>query len=263
MAVKSWRPAVGPGWRSLVALDWLARVGPAPVGALETAMGWARSTTWSHLRRLVDAGYVAKVERPALVGSLWYATQEGIKWLEPRPTVLAVSAPPAPSTWAHHDAVAWTAAWLSAHGNAVIGGRELLAEARGLQGQLEWFEHEGGGVRRRRHRPDLAAAVGDAALPIEVELTAKSHERLRSILSLHLDWMTEGRARAVIYVCGDRRIAARVQAQAALLGLEADGKRLRVELLETIKKTARDTRSPELSQMADEPLPQALSLGYR
>ncbi len=76
-------------------------------------------------------------------------------------------------------------------------------------------------------------------LPVEVELASKSLARLRAILALHASWMAAGKSGAVIYVCGPQRLADRVLAQAAQLGLAPDRKTLRVELLDTVRATAR------------------------
>ena len=88
---------------------------------------------------------------------------------------------PAPTTWAHHAACAWTAAWLTARGRTMLGPRELLTSAEWLA-EVQWIERHG--VRRRGHRPDLVGGVGAGGplLPIEVELAVKSAQRLRAIL---------------------------------------------------------------------------------
>src|SRR3954467_8988306 len=64
-----WRGAVvsgrsgkvrGPGWRSLDALRWLARLEVAGIEPLGLALGFGRRATYSHLARLADAGYVVR-----------------------------------------------------------------------------------------------------------------------------------------------------------------------------------------------------------
>jgi hypothetical protein len=123
-------------------------------------------------------------------------------------------------------------------GRHVVGGRELLLDDA-WTGELEWLERDG--LRRRAHRPDLAAglAADGPLLPVEVELASKSLARLRAILALHASWMAAGKSGAVIYVCGAQRLADRVLAQGAQLGLAPDRKTLRVELLDTVPAKAR------------------------
>ena len=79
---------------------------------------------------------------------------------------------------------------------------------------VQWIERDG--VRRRGHRPDLIGGIsaGGPLLPIEVELAAKSTQRLRAILGLHAAWIAAGKARAVIYVCATDEVADRVAAEA-------------------------------------------------
>jgi hypothetical protein len=157
--------------------------------------------------------------------------------------VAAVQLPgaPAPTSWAHHRACAWTAAWLTARGRQMLGPRELLLDDA-WKGELQWVERDG--VRRRGHRPDLAGGVpGGALLPIEVELASKSTVRLRAILAFHAARITAAGGGAVIYVCGTEKVAARVREQAATVGMSVDRKTLRVELLERVREQALHARA--------------------
>jgi hypothetical protein len=203
-------------------------------------MGWAPSTTFSHAARLVDAGLAESCRLRRGEGSLIYPTRAGVEKTGVFAPVLAGA--PAPTTWAHLEACAWTAAWLTARGRHVIGSRALLLND-GWKGQLEWLEHDG--LRRRAHRPDLL--TGQSAegrlLPVEVELSSKSIKRLRAILALYAAWIAAGRTSAVIYVCGPSELAERIRREAAELGLAPDRKTLRVELLATIMAAARATRT--------------------
>jgi hypothetical protein len=225
---------VRPGWGSLQGLAWLARVGPAPVGAWRCAMGWAQPTAYCHAQRLVAAGWAARCPTAQGTGSLLYATATGVKVVAE--DVSSLARPPAPTSWAHCHAVAWTAAWLSARGRELLGSRQLLVNDF-WRAELAWQDRSGS--HRRTHRPDLAGGRDAASLlPIEVELTNKSKARLRSVLALHAAWIAAGKTGAVIYVCGRRSLAERVRAQGADVGLNPDGgqrrKTLRVELLEDI-----------------------------
>lgn len=103
---------------------------------------------------------------------------------------------------AHCDASAWTAAWLTARGRDVVVPRQMLIRPE-WRGQLHWRER--GETRRRGHRPDLAARLPDGAvLPIEVELTEKSPERLKAVFALHVEWLMSGHSAGVIYVCASQ-----------------------------------------------------------
>jgi hypothetical protein len=219
-------------------LAWLARVGPAPVGAWRCAMGWAQPTAYSHAQRLVAAGWAARCPTAHGSGSLLYATATGVKVVAE--DVSSVARPPAPTSWAHCQACAWTAAWLSARGRELLGSRQLLVEDF-WRAELAWQDR--GGSHRRTHRPDLAGGLDGASLiPIEVELTNKSKPRLRSVLALHAAWIAGGKTGAVIYVCGRRSLAERVRAQGTEVGLSAEAgqrrKTLRVVLLEEIRQQA-------------------------
>ena len=232
-----------PGSGSLVGLAWLARVGPAPVDAWRCAMGWSQPTAYSHAQRLVAAGWAGRCPTALGHGSLLYATNAGVKVAAEVASPMA--RPPAPTTWAHCRAVAWTAAWLTARGRELLGPRELLVDDF-WQAELSWRDRAGD--HRRTHRPDLAGGRDEAALlPIEVELTSKTKARLRSVLALHAAWIAAGKTGAVIYVCARRSLAERVRAQGVEVGLSAEAgrqrKTLRVELLEEIREQALAARS--------------------
>ena len=184
------------GSASMKGLGWLARVGPASIEAWAVAMGWRETTAYSHTRRLLAAGWVEVQPMTHGTGSLIYPTKTGVAMSGVKAAPLAAA--PAPTTWAHCAACAWTAAWLTVRGRTMVGSRELLANDDWLA-EVQWIERNG--VRRRGHRPDLVAGVttGGPLLPIEVELAAKSTQRLRTILGLHARWITAGKARAVIY----------------------------------------------------------------
>ncbi len=212
-------------------------------------MGWAPPTTFSHGARLVGAGLAASCRTRHGHGSLIYATSAGVE----AAGVLAAPLPrdPAPTTWAHLDACAWTAAWLTARGRHVIGERELLLDGA-WRGELEWLERDG--LRRRGHHPDMLAGLtpGGPFLPVEVELASKSVKRLRSILALHASWIAARKTAAVIYVCGPARLADRVRREGAQFGLDVDRKTLRVELLDAIREAARSGQRTRPASIASD-----------
>lgn len=232
--------AVGPGRASLAGLEWLVGTGPSPLEAWGVAMGWAESTTFSHASRLISARLAASCSRRRGAGSLIYATRAGVEAAESFAAPLPGE--PAPTTWAHLEACAWTAAWLTARGRHVTGSRELLLDD-GWKGQLEWLERDG--LRRRAHRPDLVTGLtaDGPRLSVEVELSSKSIRRLRAILALHASWIAARKTAAVIYVCGPTELAGRVRREGAEFGLAAERKTLRVELLSTLRAQARASRT--------------------
>ncbi len=194
-----------PGPASLAGLEWIARVGPTPVEAWRSAMGWSVSVAGSHARRLERQGWLERHRMTRGHGSLLVATRRGV-----RMAGLPVTAPaaPAPTWWAHDCACAWTAAWLSVRQRDWRGPREVLADPR-LKGQLEW--PTGTGWRRSGHRPDLAAVMPTGIVAIEVELQRKADKRLRAILSLYREWLTDRRIAGLIYVCRDDAGAERIR----------------------------------------------------
>ena len=117
--------------------------------------------------------------------------------------VAGVDVPPAPAPapiwWAHHDACAWVAAWLTVRGRGLVGPRELIAD-ESWQGELKASPGPGGWSTR----PDLVGIVpGRRPAAIEVELARKSKARLRAILGLHARWIASGKTGACVYVCGN------------------------------------------------------------
>lgn len=205
-------------------------------------MGWAGSTTFSHAARLIAAGLAASGSMRRGHGSLFYATGRGVRecGLVATPTRSA----PAPSTWAHWSACAWTAAWLASRGREVLGQRELQCDPRWHE-ELEWIERDG--LRRRGHHPDLAAALAPRGrwLPIEVELAVKSTNRLRSILALHARWIAARKTDAVLYICASQAGAERVLRHSQDVGLSVEARTLRVETLSVIREAALTARQRE------------------
>jgi hypothetical protein len=165
-------------------------------------------------------------------GSLLFATRQGVQVSG----VAALPAPaPGPTWWAHHAGCAWVAAWLTVRRREMLAPRELLLDD-------SWRGPLPGALRDRLvHRPDLVGVVpGRRPAAIEVELTRKSKARLRSILSLHAEWIATGHSGACVYVCRDDSLRELVVAQANQVGLHAANGSLRVELLDAIKRLALD-----------------------
>jgi hypothetical protein len=222
-----------PGPGSIEGLRWLARVGPAPLEAWRCAMGWSEVATRNHARRLEREGWLERHPMTRGQGSLFIATRTGV-------AVLGISVraagPPAPTWWAHHCGCAWAAAWLTARGRELLGGRELL-EAPAWSGEIRWHDHKG--YHRSGHRPDLVVLRNGGRIAVEVELAQKSAERLKAIIGLHARWRAARATGGVIYICADEDGCDRIRTIAERTGLLAmRGGGLRVELLDTIRAQA-------------------------
>lgn len=220
-------------------LLWLVRVGPAPLPALATALGWSERLGWRWSRQLIDAGWVRRVPTIHREASLLVATAAGVQM-----TGVAVRVPraPAPTWWAHLTGCAWTAAWLTARGRPMQGPREVDVDAS-WEGRVQWRDRRG--RCSAGHRPDLAWVPEEGRrVAVEVELARKSTPRLEAILALHASWRETGASDGVIYVCGHPGARSRVIELAAGQGLSLElGGGLRVELLADI--TAQATAAGE------------------
>jgi hypothetical protein len=213
----------------------LARVGPAPVEAWACAMGWGRRAAFSHAERLEREGWLVRCPMTLGRGSLLVATRAGV-----RVTGLAVAAAqrPAPMWWAHLEACAWTAAWLTARGRELEGCREVDADPS-WRGEISW--RDGKGQHRLGHRPDLAWRSNGGRVAIEVELARKATPRLLAVLGLYARWRAGGQTGGVIYVCADQSGCERIRELGAQRGLSTERRGgLRVERLEVIREQARE-----------------------
>ncbi len=209
---------LGVGKGSMMGLEWLARVGAAPLEAWACAMGWVPDVARRHAKRLESQGWVVRYPMVRGSGSLLTATTAGVGMTDV--DAVALQRAPAPTWWAHLSACGWTAAWLTARGRTLIGSRELEADSR-WQGEIQWSEARG--PRTARHRPDLVSEVDGVAMAMEVELARKSTERLRAILGLHAQWRDADRTGGVMYVTPHARASERIEQAATQAGLTTDG----------------------------------------
>src|ERR1700744_2925750 len=153
-------------------------------------MGWGEVAARSHARRLELEGWLARYPMTRGAGSLFVATRNGVRVLG---LPLRAAGPPAPTWWAHHCGCAWAAAWLELRGHRFLGDRELLQDSGWSEG-ISWRDHKG--VHDARHRPDLVGIHRDGwCVAVEVELTQKSVERLKAILTMHAHWRGARRPR--------------------------------------------------------------------
>lgn len=218
------------GPASLAGLEWLVRVGPAPVDAWRCAMGWGERVARSHASRLEREGWLARYPMIRGEGSLLVATRRGVRMSGLR---LTAPAEPGPVSWAHDCACAWTAAWLTLRGRDWRGPREVLVDPE-LKGKLEWRTRLG--VRHSGHGPDLAVMAPSGVVAMEVELARKSTNRLLAVLTMYWGWFSRRKLTGLIYVCGDQAGAERVEQAAYEAGVPEGG--LRIELLSTIREQA-------------------------
>lgn len=235
--------ARGPGRRSLEGLAWLSRVGASSGQTWAVAMGWQGSTVRSHALRLEQAGLVGRVPRlSGDGGALIYPTARGVQLSGV--AAVALRRVPAPYAWAHHEACAQTAAYLTRRGRDMVGPRELLADERWV-GDLAWQEH--GETRRRRHRPDFIATGADGRmLAIEVELNAKSPERLRAVLGMYVGWLSAGRVDSLLYIVGGDREHRQLRREAPGVGFER-GERFGVQSVAEISRRLSEAPSEAVS----------------
>lgn len=192
-------------------------------------MGWGQAAMESHRLRLEQTGLLERLKLRQGQEALVWATTAGAR-------AAGISLPglrrvPAPTTWEHHLAVSWAAAFFTVRGRPLLGGRELLADERWSQ-EISWAEHSG--YRRSGHRPDLITH-GPAAerRAVEVELTVKSRTRVRAILDAHAD------SRAVdevLYVVADEPLARHIRRCQAHSRLQ--DKRLIVVALQQVREQA-------------------------
>jgi len=194
------------------------------------AMGWSEVAARNHARRLEREGWLVRCPMTRGQGSLFLATRNGILVLGLR---LIAARTPAPTWWTHDSACAWTAAWLTVRGRTYLGPVEILDDPE-WSAQLHWLDCHS--FKRSWHRPDLVGFLSDTAIAIEVELAPKSKRRLDAILQLHLSWIVGRKTGAVIYICGDQEGCQRVERAGERIGLYRVARRVRIELLDTIKE---------------------------
>ena len=150
-------------------------------------MGWGQAAMESHRLRLERAGMVERLKLRQGQEALVWATGPGAR--AAGVGVSPLRRAPAPTTWEHHLAVGWAAAFFTVRRRAMLGSRE----------EIGWSEQAG--YRRSRHRPDLVAAGAEGhTLAVEVELTAKSRSRTRAVLDMYARSRVIDR---VVYVVAD------------------------------------------------------------
>src|SRR3954470_18966778 len=137
--------ARGPGWRSLEALAWLARLEVAGLEPLGLAMGWGRRAVYSHVARLMRAGLVVRAFDPD--GSVVAITAAGRRAIGADRGDVRTGAIHG-SGLRHARAVSWVATLLSLRGRDWASDRELR-DREAWQVPVVWAASRG------RHRPDV------------------------------------------------------------------------------------------------------------
>ena len=207
-------------------LDWLAATGAASSSELAAVAALSSRTALTRLRALEQAGLVSSAELLRGEPALHALTRRGLRAAgRPELDPIAISA----SSFGHCLAVARVAVALRAAGESVGGERELRAferiEGTPLASAAVGLAPDGGTAW---HRPDLVCWRAGAPLAIEVELTVKAPERLRTIVR---GWARSRLVEGVVYYAtapAARALTAAVRAESAheavaILALERAG----------------------------------------
>src|SRR3954451_24309685 len=141
--------ARGPGWRSLEALAWLARLEVAGIEPLGLAMGFGRRATYSHVARLIGAGLAVRGYDAG--GSVVAITAAGRRAVGADRGDVRAGATHG-SGLRHARAVSWVAALLT------LRDREWVSDLEARR-QPEWLVPVVWTGRRAGHRPDLGIVM--------------------------------------------------------------------------------------------------------
>lgn len=191
------RRPVRPGPGSYRLLDWVARLGASGIEPAGFALDLSRSVVYSHTSRLIDAGLMWRVPINDGKGGVVAVTRCGAADARDRGVRAVTPRSQAPSSGVHARAVSWVAARAELKHWTWLGPAELGA-ARG------WDLPRGDG---RKHRPDLGLFIDEQSVAIEVELHAKSPDRLRAILRAYRAKLEYDGLHAVTYVTDKRHVA--------------------------------------------------------
>jgi DNA-binding Lrp family transcriptional regulator len=207
-------------------LDWLAATGAASAPQLAEVAALSARSVLTRVRALEHAGLLRSSELLRGEPALHALTRRGLRAAgRPELDPVAIST----SSFGHCLAVARVALALRAAGELVGGERELRAferiEGAPLASAAVGLARDGGTAW---HRPDLVCWRSGAPLAIEVELTVKAPERLRTIVR---GWARSRLIEGVVYYASPsaaRALSAavrieRAQEVVAVLALERAG----------------------------------------
>ena len=175
-------------------LDWLAATGAASASELAAVAALSSRTVATRVRALEQAGLLSSAELLRGEPALHALTRRGLRAAgRPELDPVAIST----SSFGHCLAVARVALALRAAGEHVGGERELRAferiEGTPLASAAVGLARDGATAW---HRPDLVCWRAGPPLAIEVELTVKAPERLRTIVR---GWARSRLVEGVVY----------------------------------------------------------------
>jgi hypothetical protein len=229
-----------PGPGTLRLLAWVARLGVSGIEPAQLVLGLSQAAVYSHIARVIDAGWAWRVVIGDGRGSVVAITRAGARTARAHGTAGAVMARSvAPSTGRHGREVSWVAASLELRGMRWLGPHELRSESG-------WRSQRDDGTR---HTPDLGLVHLDGQrTAIEVELHPKSNERLASILGGYRELIRAGALSDVSYVCdrADVTELVRRRAELALIGAQLHVGEL-APIVNTVRERGRQARLERLS----------------
>src|SRR4051794_32699515 len=234
--------ARGPGWRSLEALRWLARLEVAGLEPLGLALGLGWRVTYSHVERLAAAGLVGRGYDAG--GSGGAVTPAGGREVGADHGDVRAGATHG-SGLRHARAVSWVAALLT------LREREWVSDLEARR-QPEWLVPVVWTGRRAGHRPDLGIVMRERRVAVEVELSLKAPRRLEAILRGYDEALASGAlAGGLIYVSDRPDVLAAVRRAAARVGLPDARFRLRPleEVQAEVRRLAHERRSARLARV--------------
>jgi hypothetical protein len=187
--------------RDIEILDFIARFGVVPRGAVATWADTARTVTLCRERRLRKEQLIRIDLRYVYVGPLAIATELGLKasgrreLRTPRISAAALS---------HDTVVTQLAARLERDGQRLLSERQILALERAAGEQVLSATLPNG----RSHRPDLIRldADGEPSEAIEVELSTKGAARLDVLMRTWRRAVLDRRVSRVVYRCAPRTL---------------------------------------------------------
>ncbi len=185
--------------RDFFVLEWIARWGVVPRGAVALRAQTGRSVTLARERRLRKAGLIEAEPFMGADTTLLTASRRGVSTISEIP--IRPQRPSLGTVW-HSIAMAYVAARLELAEHEVLSEHEILANQR-LYGDREGsIEVPAANGRRAYHRPDMTALDDEGyEWAVEVELTAKAPGRLDELMRAWRTAVLLGKVNGVLYLC--------------------------------------------------------------
>lgn len=210
-------------------MEVLARLGVAGIEPLAYALHISVRTTYDHIRRLEQAGLVARIRHRDGGGGMVAITRKGGSWVRDDDLPAVFPKSQVPTTGVHSRAVSWVVADFALRGSGYWLGPAELRRDEGWRVQRD----DGAG-----HFPDLGIVTDvGTRIAIEVELHSKSNTRLRAILRDYDRLVTRGSLHRVTYVYTRPAVARAVHRQSRAVYFVRDG--IRFAKLEAVIESAR------------------------